>query len=74
MLVWGGFGGLTWETVYNSGGRYDPVTDAWSSISVIGAPTGSYAHTAVWTGTEMIVWGGSNVDHCALNSGGRYSP
>jgi len=29
-------------------------------------------HTAVWTGTEMIVWGGSS--RYQLNTGGRYDP
>ena len=29
-------------------------------------------HTAVWTGSEMIVWGGLN--GVSLNTGGRYNP
>ena len=31
-----------------------------------------YAHTAVWTGSEMIVWGGNN--GAFLFGGGRYNP
>ena len=33
-------------------------------------------HTAVWTGTEMIVWGGFNGTNggAELNTGGRYDP
>ena len=34
------------------------------------APTARVGHTAVWTGSEMIVWGGS--DPNTLNTGGRY--
>ena len=30
-------------------------------------------HTAVWTGTEMIVWGGNNPSGY-LNTGSRYNP
>ena len=30
-------------------------------------------HTAVWTGSQMIVWGGSGT-HNQLNTGGRYNP
>ena len=30
-------------------------------------------HTAVWTGSEMIVWGGSN-GSSYFNTGGRYNP
>ena len=31
-----------------------------------------YEHTAVWTGSEMIIWGGYNGAY--LNTGGRYNP
>ena len=37
-----------------------------------GAPSGRADHTAVWTGGEMIVWGGS--DGNFVNTGGRYNP
>ena len=36
-------------------------------------PTGRAVHTAVWTGSEMIVWGGSRLDGSS-NTGGRYNP
>jgi hypothetical protein len=36
-------------------------------------PDGRYSHTAVWTGGEMIVWGGSN-GGSGFNTGGRYNP
>src|SRR5205085_1896122 len=38
------------------------------------APTGRWHHTAVWTGSEMIAWGGQDQDFVALNTGGRYNP
>src|SRR5206468_7487784 len=31
------------------------------------------AHTAVWTGSEMIVWGGAGLSGY-VNTGGRYNP
>ena len=31
-------------------------------------------HTAVWTGTEMIVWGGDDRFNGTVNTGGRYTP
>ena len=34
-------------------------TDQWGATSTINAPAGRVSHTAVWTGSEMIVWGGS---------------
>lgn len=38
---------------------YAPNT--WSPTAVNYAPTVRYHHTAVWTGTEMIVWGGISI-------------
>jgi N-acetylneuraminic acid mutarotase len=44
----------------------------WTPTSTINAPAPRVAATAVWTGSEMIVWGGYNGSY--LNSGGRYNP
>ena len=55
-------------------GRYNPVTDVWTATSLINVPTHRGAHTAVWTGSEMIVWGGSNGFNVYFNTGGRYDP
>jgi N-acetylneuraminic acid mutarotase len=43
-----------------------------SNISVTDSPAARHGQMAVWTGKEMIVWGGSN--SAALNTGGRYNP
>ena len=32
--------------------------DTWTATSTTDAPDARYNHTAVWTGSEMIVWGG----------------
>jgi len=70
MIVWGGKN----DTIYtNTGGRYDPTTDAWTGTQISNAPTARVWHTAVWTGTEMIVWGGYNGTFYLIN-GGRYNP
>lgn len=71
MIIWGGRDFLT---KFNTGGRYLPSTNTWAAggTSTIGAPTERAWHTAVWTGTEMIVWGG--YDGGFLNTGGRYNP
>ena len=59
----------------NTGGVYDPLTDRWQPTSTgPGLPQHRANHTAVWTGTEMIVWGGESNSSPALNSGGRYDP
>src|SRR5207244_9619931 len=40
-----------------SGGCTD---DTWTATSLANAPAGRIYHTVVWTGSEMIVWGGGN--------------
>ena len=35
--------------------------DNWASTSVTNAPDGRIYHSAVWTGSEMIVWGGETL-------------
>jgi hypothetical protein len=52
----------------------DPCTDdTWTPTSVINAPAGRIRHAAVWTGSEMIIWGGSD-GISFFNTGGRYNP
>jgi N-acetylneuraminic acid mutarotase len=46
--------------------------DTWTPTSTTVAPTARILHTAVWTGSEMIVWGG--YDGGYSNTGGRYNP
>ena len=82
MIVWGG-GSIGTPSIDGTavGAIYDPSTDSWSRIQADGAPSARYAHSAVWTGTEMIVWGGrcpsgsdpnGNPPYCA--DGGAYDP
>ena len=53
----------------------DPcVFDTWAATTTSGAPVGRNNHTAVWTGTEMIVWGGVANDGTRRSDGGRYNP
>ena len=50
------------------------IDDTWTATSTTNAPSARGDHTAVWTGTEMIVWGGFNFPVGYLNTGGRYNP
>jgi N-acetylneuraminic acid mutarotase len=74
MIVFGGivFGPLQ-NTYQNTGGRFDPQTSTWKLLPTTGAPTRA-DHTAVWTGTEMIVWGGVDGTATAPTTGARYNP
>ena len=46
--------------------------DSWAATSTTNAPAARSSHTAVWTGSEMIVWGGYGGSY--FNTGGRYNP
>jgi hypothetical protein len=67
MIVWGGWSG---SVNLNDGGLYDPVANTWTATTTTGAPSGRYYHTAVWTGSRMIVWGGFNSAY--LKDGGQW--
>jgi N-acetylneuraminic acid mutarotase len=71
MIVWGGCLDDFCSNVSNTGGRYTPSTNSWTATSTSNAPAARALHTAVWTGSEMIVWGGGGNN---LNTGGRYNP
>src|SRR5206468_519084 len=72
MIVWGGYNGNGLGPL-NTGGRYDPSAGSWIATSTANAPAARYGHTAVWSGSEMIVWGGSN-GSSTFNTGGKYNP
>jgi hypothetical protein len=48
------------------------VEDTWTATSTTNAPSARAGHTAVWTGSEMIVWGGGASG--LMNTGGKYNP
>src|SRR5919108_666632 len=75
MVIWGGHnGGRTLEDrlVLGDGARYRPAVDVWSPMPAEGAPSPRAGHTAVWTGSELLVWGG--IDGGSVIYGGRYRP
>jgi hypothetical protein len=72
MIVWGGRVAGKPSTV-DSGGVYDPAAKTWKPTSSVGAPSPRYLHSAVWTGTKMLVWGGYGATALAPD-GGAYDP
>jgi hypothetical protein len=74
MIVWGGIDGPSGNHL-DSGASYDPLADVWAATSKTGAPSGRERHTAVWTGSKMIVWGGLGSGKLPwLNDGAVYDP
>lgn len=55
MLVYGGFVGEANEYESGAAAAYDPRRNRWRTLPAWQARWG---HSAVWTGREMIVWGG----------------
>ncbi len=47
---------------------------SWSSLMDNAAPSPRSGQIAVWTGNEMIVWGGAAGSVENLNDGARYNP
>lgn len=63
----------------NTGSVYDPVTNSWGPTAIAAAPAPRTGHTAVWIGSNMVVWGGSSC--CTVtgpngprDDGGAYDP
>lgn len=56
-----------------TGQAYDPATGTWQTIAA--APIASRASAvAVWTGSEVMVWGGGNPGDQTVVSGAAYDP
>jgi N-acetylneuraminic acid mutarotase len=82
MLVWGGQdtappgASPSALPVRADGAAYDPTTDTWQAIPAAPVPARTDAE-AVWTGRQMILWGGtgsSGYAHGALGKGAAYDP
>lgn len=80
MVIWGGDRSATSDDGYGDGAAYNPATDRWRTVTTAGGPAARWAHTAVWTGTQMIVWGGLGCgrdpsgEPALCGSGAAYDP
>lgn len=74
MVVWGG--GIAWIVIHgrDTGARYSPESDSWTPTSLVEVPPARHGHSAVWTGEEMIVWGGRVEVNSPTATGGHYAP
>lgn len=60
MIVWGGSANSGASAPLNTGAIFDPKANAWQPLPTDNAPSARFGHTAVWTGSKMIVWGGTD--------------
>ncbi|MEJ2089136.1 MAG: Ig-like domain-containing protein, partial [Gammaproteobacteria bacterium] len=85
-LVWTGrevlrYGGSDAAGPVARSQRFDPMVGAWENTSGYWPEDGVHYflkglvnHSAIWTGSEMIVWGGSRRLDGVTNRGWRYDP
>jgi hypothetical protein len=75
VLVWGGRAPGAATSSFGDGIRFDPQTGELRAMSRIDAPTARFQEgdTAVWTGQEMLVFGGRNAQGLLRDISG-YSP
>jgi len=83
MILWGGSDDHESEgtkgcvtSFIADGAAYDPAKDSWSVLSASPLSARGW-HSAVWTGIEMIVWGGATglgCDYGYLSDGAAYDP
>ncbi|MBN1947066.1 MAG: hypothetical protein JW797_15430 [Bradymonadales bacterium] len=71
MVLWGGLGS---SGPLGSGAVFDPISNTWtlSATSTIDAPSPRWDHSAIWTGTRMLTWGGIDEFGNNCGTGGRY--
>lgn len=77
MIVWGGHEDIADRSLVRhrrDGGRFDPESGTWRPLPLNGAPAARSWHSAVWTGSEMLVWGGSGEPDQEFCDGAAYDP
>ncbi|MBM4370465.1 MAG: hypothetical protein FJ098_02375, partial [Deltaproteobacteria bacterium] len=74
IIYWGGWYNDGSVKYRNSGAIYYLASDTWNGGTATGAaPAARANHTAVWTGTRMIVWGGVG-SGAYRNDGAAFDP
>src|SRR5438876_426425 len=73
-VIWGGYYNNGADHFLNDGARFNPGLNTWTTLTTNGAPSGRSDHTAVWTGREMIIWGGTGNGFIRTGDGARYDP
>jgi hypothetical protein len=73
FVVWGG-GDHASLTDHATGGRYDPASKKWTTMSTSGAPSARRAPYGVWTGSRVLFWGGVSAAHEPVGGAYSYDP
>lgn len=75
MIVWGGARSRPRAGIpFSDGSAYEPAPGEWRLINLVPA-AGRFLHSAVWTGSEMLVFGGrSDPSSLPFDDGFAYDP
>jgi hypothetical protein len=57
LIVWAGWN-VAGVQQPSDGAIFDMASGTWNALNTVGAPVTRYMASTVWTGNEMIVWGG----------------
>jgi N-acetylneuraminic acid mutarotase len=60
--------------LHNDGAIFDPLTNTWAPLPVLGAPEARAHHAVVWSGSEMLVFGGTGVGGAMVLTAGAFNP
>lgn len=60
VIFWGGWLPERYKKPngLNSGTAFDPAANTWTELPLDGSPEGRMEHTATWTGSRMLLYGG----------------
>jgi len=73
VVIWGGGVGGSTPSWKADGAAYSPISKTWRSLPT--APIGARGSAvAVWTGSDVVIWGGQDNARKSLRDGARYSP
>jgi hypothetical protein len=70
LLVWGG---AVSGTDVDDGAIYSPGSDSWAMMPA-GPLAARNSHVVVWSGTDVVIWGGRQGDKDFQRDGARYDP
>jgi hypothetical protein len=74
MITWSGFTNAPQSTYANTGGIYTPGSDTWTPVTTTGAPAPRGGAVGYWTGSKLLVFGGTGAGGSPVNTGGLYDP
>ncbi|SME97961.1 Kelch repeat-containing protein [Pseudobacteriovorax antillogorgiicola] len=73
LLVYGGRSNRL-RTYFGEVYNFDPASGRWSGVNSQFTPVSRWYHTAIWTGSSLIIWGGNQGIGSDLADGGIYYP